>query len=53
MENIELKERQPSFPNGTERLVALDAVRGLAVIGMFIQHFALNERNGDLVSGIQ
>lgn len=51
MENIELTERQPSSPNGTERLVALDAVRGLAVIGMFIQHFALNERNGDLVSG--
>lgn len=27
------------------RLLALDTVRGLAVIGMFLQHFALNERN--------
>ncbi|MCG7381543.1 DUF418 domain-containing protein [Paenibacillus sp. ACRRY] len=27
------------------RLLALDAARGLAVIGMFLQHFALNERN--------
>lgn len=35
---------------GSKRLLALDAVRGLAVIGMYIQHFALNERNG-FVSG--
>lgn len=35
---------------GSERMLALDAVRGLAVIGMFIQHFALNQRN-DFVSG--
>lgn len=34
-----------------KRLLALDAARGLAVIGMFIQHFALNERNADIVSG--
>lgn len=27
------------------RLLALDAVRGLAVIGMYIQHFALSERS--------
>lgn len=26
-------------------LLALESVRGLAVIGMFFQHFALNERN--------
>lgn len=32
------------------RLLTLDAVRGLAVIGMYIQHFALNERN-NFVSG--
>lgn len=30
---------------GSRRLLALDAVRGLAVIGMYIQHFALSERN--------
>lgn len=34
----------------TKRLLALDAARGLAVIGMYIQHFALNERNS-FVSG--
>lgn len=28
-----------------KRLLALDAARGLAVIGMYVQHFALNERN--------
>ena len=33
-----------------KRLLSLDPVRGLAVIGMFIQHFALNERNS-FVSG--
>ncbi|OUQ17881.1 hypothetical protein B5E84_09450 [Lachnoclostridium sp. An14] len=32
------------------RLLALDAVRGLAVVGMYVQHFALNERNS-FVSG--
>jgi uncharacterized membrane protein YeiB len=36
---------------GTGRLVALDAARGLAVIGMYLQHFALNETNGGIVSG--
>lgn len=36
--------------HGTERLLALDAVRGLAVIGMMIQHFALQPWN-DFVSG--
>lgn len=35
---------------GTGRLVALDAARGLAVIGMYLQHFALNETNA-FVSG--
>lgn len=34
----------------TKRLLALDVARGLAVIGMYIQHFALNERNS-FVSG--
>ncbi len=34
----------------SKRILALDAVRGLAVIGMYIQHFALNQRNS-FVSG--
>lgn len=34
-----------------KRLLALDAARGLAVIGMYIQHFALNEYNAGIVSG--
>lgn len=33
------------------RLVALDAARGLAVIGMYLQHFGQNERIGAIVSG--
>lgn len=33
-----------------KRLPAVDAIRGLAVIGMYIQHFALNRWNG-FVSG--
>lgn len=33
-----------------KRILALDAIRGLAVIGMYIQHFALNSTNG-FVSG--
>ncbi|MFB6365584.1 DUF418 domain-containing protein [Paenibacillus elgii] len=36
---------------GTRRLAALDAARGLAVIGMFLQHFALTEKNASIVSG--
>ncbi|MCM3208619.1 TGS domain-containing protein [Bacillus licheniformis] len=36
---------------GKGRIVALDAARGLAVIGMYLQHFALNETNGSIVSG--
>lgn len=40
-----------SVPIGdSRRILALDAVRGLAVIGMYIQHFALNEWNS-FVSG--
>ncbi|WNS46094.1 DUF418 domain-containing protein [Paenibacillus sp. MMS20-IR301] len=35
----------------SRRLVALDAARGLAVIGMFVQHFALNNFNASIVSG--
>ena len=34
----------------SKRLLALDAARGLAVVGMFVQHFALNQRNS-FVSG--
>ncbi len=34
-----------------KRLLALDAARGLAVIGMYIQHFALNRYNANIVSG--
>lgn len=45
MEQIEQKENSAGG-----RLLALDAARGLAVVGMYIQHFALNERNA-FVSG--
>lgn len=38
-------------PRGAGRLIALDAARGLAVIGMFIQHFALKDYNASIVSG--
>ncbi len=34
-ETTELKRKK-------KRLLALDAARGFAVIGMYIQHFALN-----------
>lgn len=34
----------------SKRLLALDAARGLAVVGMFVQHFALNQTNS-FVSG--
>lgn len=37
--------------HGSGRLVALDAVRGLAVIGMYLQHFASNETISAVVSG--
>ncbi len=36
---------------GTRRLVALDAARGLAVIGMFLQHFTSNNVIASIVSG--
>lgn len=36
---------------GLGRLVALDVARGLAVLGMYVQHFALNEKNAAIVSG--
>ena len=42
--NQEIQEVTPVIRKATpaaDRLLALDAVRGLAVIGMFIQHFAL------------
>lgn len=34
----------------SKRLLALDVARGLAVVGMYLQHFALNQRNS-FVSG--
>ena len=40
----------PGGERKSGRLAALDAARGLAVIGMYVQHFALNERNS-FVSG--
>ncbi|MXO77183.1 DUF418 domain-containing protein [Paenibacillus sp. OT2-17] len=36
---------------GTGRLVALDAVRGLAVLGMYLQHFGSNPNVSAIVSG--
>ena len=48
------KEKRKRLPEGgkrsSKRLLALDAARGLAVIGMFVQHFALNQTNS-FVSG--
>lgn len=34
-----------------DRIIALDAARGLAVIGMFIQHFASTDFSATIVSG--
>jgi uncharacterized membrane protein YeiB len=47
------KERKNERKNsqGAGRLLALDAARGLAVIGMLIAHFALNDLNALIVSG--
>lgn len=45
-----LKEKRDTL-SGTGRILAIDVIRGLAVIGMFIQHFASNDRNASLVSG--
>ncbi|MBO3287114.1 DUF418 domain-containing protein [Paenibacillus sp. FSL M8-0228] len=36
---------------GTGRLVALDAVRGMAVLGMYLQHFGSNPNVSEIVSG--
>lgn len=47
--NEKAKRKRELFA-GKERLLALDAARGLAVIGMYIQHFALNQWNS-FVSG--
>ncbi|MBD2865401.1 DUF418 domain-containing protein [Paenibacillus oceani] len=38
-------------PRGSGRLMALDAARGLAVLGMYLQHFASNETISAIVSG--
>lgn len=45
-----VQERELPARKESGRLLALDAARGLAVIGMYIQHFALSERNS-FVSG--
>lgn len=43
MVNKKLDDVALMHRNGSNRLLAIDAVRGLAVIGMFIQHFALHD----------
>ena len=45
------REQTTLMKQKKQRLLALDAARGLAVIGMYIQHFALNEYNAGIVSG--
>lgn len=50
MNEMSIKEKELPAIQESGRLLALDAVRGLAVIGMYVQHFALNEWN-DFVSG--
>ena len=45
-----IPQELPAEKMEKKRLLALDAVRGLAVIGMYIQHFASNEWNS-FVSG--
>lgn len=40
---INTLETQLISSQSSKRLLALDAIRGLAVIGMYIQHFALSE----------
>lgn len=44
------QKRELSEEKEKKRLLVLDAARGLAVIGMYIQHFALNQWNS-FVSG--
>ncbi len=54
VKNLDFEEGQNKNKGILRRrgiLVALDSVRGLAVIGMFIQHFALNDMNASIVSG--
>lgn len=51
MKQVEKVNDQEQGLKQKRRLLALDAARGLAVIGMYIQHFALNERNANIVSG--
>ncbi|MGN6711172.1 DUF418 domain-containing protein [Anaerocolumna jejuensis] len=50
MMNNELENPILPQKHDSKRLIALDAARGLAVIGMYIQHFALNQVNS-FVSG--
>lgn len=49
--NNELPDGSQRNSGRMDRLLALDVARGLAVIGMFVQHFALNETNAAIVSG--
>lgn len=49
--SINVIHRSQRKMSGAGRLVALDAARGLAVVGMYLQHFALNETNASIVSG--
>ncbi|MGG0663188.1 DUF418 domain-containing protein [Viridibacillus arvi] len=49
--NNELSDGSKKSSGGLGRLVALDVARGLAVLGMYVQHFALNDKNAAIVSG--
>lgn len=50
MDEKTIKKKELPAVKKSKRLLALDAARGIAVIGMYIQHFALNEWNS-FVSG--
>lgn len=45
MINKELKQIDLVKNQESKRLIAIDIVRGLAVVGMYVQHFALNQVN--------
>jgi uncharacterized membrane protein YeiB len=46
-----IKEEITEPAKKSKRVLWLDAARGLAVIGMYVQHFALNGWNANIVSG--
>ncbi|WP_107924216.1 DUF418 domain-containing protein [Lysinibacillus parviboronicapiens] len=46
-----VRNTQANSRGSGRRLVALDAARGLAVIGMYLQHFGSNETISAIVSG--